>query len=85
MSWSIYFSDCTGRQATVGTHDRTKRQMYIAFQVKPYYQDFYEDINFVNSKQDGDIPTYSVNITEVFEPHNHRAWKFNGPEQKEIE
>ena len=68
--------DFTGRQVTVSTKDGTRRQMYSAFQIKPYYKEFQENLQFFNSKTKEDYPTYSVNITEVIEPRDPRAKKF---------
>ena len=59
--------------------------MYSSFQVKPYYKNFQENIQFFISRTKEDFPTYYVHITELIEPHDPSAKKFEGPIQKEIE
>lgn len=70
--------DCNGRQVTDKTHDGAKQQMYNDLQVKPYYNDWYNNIHFHNSKAKVDIPTYSVHLSEEIKPYDPRAWKSDG-------
>ena len=77
--------DCTGRQVTIKTPDNSMRQMYSTFQIKPYYRDIQENLTFFSSKKNDKYDTYSVHLTEVIEPQDPRAWKFDEAKKKEIE
>ena len=36
--------DCTGRNITVTNEDKTYRQIFSTYQVKPYYREYYENL-----------------------------------------
>ena len=81
--------DCTGRQVTISSADGTRRQMFNAFQIKPYHRPFKEkviqNLYCFQSGEDAMKALYTTLITEVIEPNDPRAWKFDKPIQKEIE
>ena len=76
--------DSTGRQVTIRNTEGTKIQMFNAFQIKPYYRTFHDNIYHFKSDNDALQTLYTTLITEVIEPKDARAWKFDKPIQKEI-
>ena len=78
--------DCTGRLVTVRSLDGKSRQAFNAFQVKPYYKDTNFEANLKCFKtNDENMSPHDVQITEVIEPYDPRASKFEEPIKKEIE
>ena len=61
------------------------RQTYNTHQVKPFYRDINNNMKELKSENDHGQPPYTVHITEVIEPNDPRAWKFDEPIKKEIE
>ena len=77
--------DSTGRMITAYNPQTKLRQPYNTHQVKPFYRDINNNMKELKSKNDHGPPPYTLHITEVIEPNDSRAWKFDEPIKKEIE
>ena len=56
--------------------------MFSTHQVEPYFRKTFENLFNLQSWDDFNTKTYSEMITEVIEPHDLRAWKFDEAKNK---
>ena len=79
-----------GRMITVQARDGSRRQIYNAFQVKPYFRErnpadiLYQNLMKFRSKEGKMKRPIDVHITEIIKPGDPRAWKFDEAKKKEI-
>lgn len=81
---AFIFIDVKGRMITVQSIDKIKRKRFNAFQIKLYYR----TINYSINKFKTNVispPPFQVYLTEVIEPRDPRAWKFNNAKLKELD
>lgn len=76
--------DTNGRMITFQSKYGQKRQTFTAFQVKPYYRKYFENVFAFNSHLSVISIVAEDNFTEVIKPHDPKTFQFNNEKTKEI-
>lgn len=64
------------RMVATQSFDGTKHQTFNTFQTKPYYKSVPQQLFSFKSRV-GEPPSIQAFISEVIQPHDWRAWKFD--------
>lgn len=70
-------ADYTGLQLTVPTLDGKRRQTYSSFLARLYFRTDEENLQFFCTRDENDYPNFTFHLTEIIEPNNARALKFD--------
>lgn len=76
--------DFTGRNVTEANTEKTFRQMISTYQEKLYFSEYYDNLHSLKSSGNLEKDIYYIILTKVIEPHDPRAWKFDGAKRREI-